>query len=489
MKSNFYELIPIGQGFRDDVNYEMGKAECEVKLDKDSFKQQRDKLMKLFNYSTTRIDGKEKILYPKVNFILNNRFPDDKDNAKEAILMLISDRNILFKDIDREYRHRILNRPDRGQETMDKTEREKLNELTRAYYEDSTETAGRFTSYLKRLGELSDLQAGYEQYEVFGTCPTFGLSEIKMKQFSPNNDAFYDIILKWITSHFETLDKDRRRNEIITVPDEEGAKRRLCWCLECVFSKCISDGLLPITILKIIHCTKRDIIRAEAESILGIEFKQWISKGKQYQERLQQLIFLNGLFCDFNYSAETRQKNLSHYLRVWGVAILSKKEQQLWRQWSESGIKIPAIEFQLLLYDYWKECLPLNLDTLCYSPASRLHLGGFYEIFHSTATADEMEKYSRELETEEPFIKHRDLYLQTMGKPRSLNEKINLLGNMDEIHTDRLMATLKTDRVDTDELRRVLKETILRMSLRRKALKNLSIEVKKLWKIQLLGIE
>ena len=484
----FYELIPIGAHFRDEgvpTNVEKGNT---AKFDKANFDLQRDKLLSFFGYTTKRPDGKERILFPKVNFVLNNRFPKDENRAKAALLMLVADRNALFKDIDREYRHRILNRPNRSREAINKNERKKLNELTREYYEDSFETADRFSSYLKRLDDLTILQSEFETYDASGVDSSFKLSELKMKKVL-NNRALYDIILERIISYFESIDRDRRQNKSIVVSDKETAIQRLCWCIESVFCECINDGLLPITVLKIVHCGGRDIIRAEADDILGLRFRLWISKNNHYQERVQQLVFLDGLLSDFNYNCMTIQKNLSDYLRVWGPVILSEKEQRLWRRWVEFGISIPAIEFQLLLHDYWKECIPLNLDTLCYSPASKLHLGGFYDIYHSASTAEEIEMYSRQLEADEAFLKHRDLYLQMMGKPISLKEKVGLLCDMDEIQLDHLMMSFRTGGVDADELRRLLRETILRMSLQRKALEKLSQEAKKLWGIRLLGIE
>lgn len=454
-------------------------------LDKIIFDQQRDKLLNLFGYETKRLDGKESILYLKVNFILNNSFPDDEDDAKAAMLMLISDCNILFKDIDREYRHGMLNRPDRRRKTINEDERKKLNKLTRAYYEESYETADRFTSYLKRLSVLSDLRAGYEQYEVSGSGPFYDLPEIKTKPVSESASDIYDTILKRVIHYCTALDRDRRHSEHTKVTNPGGAKRGLCWCIERVFGDCIKEHTFPITLLQIIHYAGRGILRADTESLLGLEFRPWISKDNHYQERVQQLIFLNGLFTDFNYSTEARQKNLSDYLKVWGVAILSKEEQQLWRRWSESDITIPAIEFQLRLHDYWKECLPLNLDTLYYSPASKLHLWGLYDFYQSVLTEKEIEKYSRQLETDDTFLKHRDLYLQMMGKPISLKEKVDLLCDMDEIQLGHLKVSFHTNGVDADELRRLLRETILRMSLRRKALAKLSQEAERLWGIRL----
>lgn len=103
---SFFTLIPKG------IGYEPPKFTSEVleKSPSQKTSEPRNRLLRAFNYENTHLSDIERVLYMKSLFILNNDLPEKGDSAREALMLLVSDQDMLFKDGDDIYRSRYQNK-------------------------------------------------------------------------------------------------------------------------------------------------------------------------------------------------------------------------------------------------------------------------------------------------------------------------------------------------------------------------------------------
>lgn len=150
-QDEFYQLIPRGEDFyrRPESSSEEFEEELadslegipDVDQDVDQYK---DQLLFAFGYQNKRKNDLEQVLYVKPLFILHNAFPVQSDDQKRALNMLVADRDLLFKEGDRYYRSKCLNRgPISMQKALDrafksqKTSSDVRNDLIERVIEES----------------------------------------------------------------------------------------------------------------------------------------------------------------------------------------------------------------------------------------------------------------------------------------------------------------------------------------------------------------
>lgn len=112
-QDGFYQLIPRGEDFYRKPEPSRGEPEEESADSSEGIPdidQYTDQLLYAFGYQNKHRNDLEQVLYVKPLFILHNAFPAQSDDQKRALNMLVADRDLLFKEGDRYYRSRCLNR-------------------------------------------------------------------------------------------------------------------------------------------------------------------------------------------------------------------------------------------------------------------------------------------------------------------------------------------------------------------------------------------
>ena len=119
----FYRLIPRGKGFQG-----LPQQTTEQNFEFQHTKTYQSRLVSLFGYKNSRKLEDEKILYLKEDFILRNSLSFTMSDPKEALQLLVADRDLLFNEADSVFRSRMQNSKFLS---MQKTARRAIKEIGR----------------------------------------------------------------------------------------------------------------------------------------------------------------------------------------------------------------------------------------------------------------------------------------------------------------------------------------------------------------------
>ena len=104
-------------------------------------------------------------------------------------------------------------------------------------------------------------------------------------------------------------------------------------------------------------------------------------------QRLERVRFLNELIHALGLSDEAALKNWRLFLNSHGKRILSREENNLWKEIVEKTPGIVPIELQQFGMECLNACLPVRAEDLaCYNSGSPLHIGGFLQYINEHPT-------------------------------------------------------------------------------------------------------
>ena len=323
-----------------------------------------------------------------------------------------------------------------------------------------------FYNFKKRHERLSELQS--RSSDMPEKAPVFNL--IKWWEVPGRSELLADgdvdvgivnEIITHIRRFFQQIEKP-------LLPGDKNLSMRIVWALK-RFS--CNRNYVPIIILLMVLSCRRQIAHATEIQFNTINFPVVFTGVGSAKQRYEELRLLEQLCEVFNLTPRELIRNAEEYIKFQGKQIQSRDEYVFWcRCLQRRYEQLPAIGFQLCYINYCTQCLYPHYETLCYSPASSLHLGGYYQFWKSNKF--QLRKMALQLCNKN----QKDIasYKKVWGDPEATNEKIRekiKKFTTIEVRTDALVFTQNKIEQDLDELKSLIVETIIRIYLYRKARK------------------
>ena len=318
-----------------------------------------------------------------------------------------------------------------------------------------------FQNFKRRYRRLSDLQSKFsdmpEKAPIFNSIKWWevpGRSELVAE--GPIDECIVNEVITHIRQFFQRIG-------IPLVQDNVALSARIGWVLK-QFSN--NRSFIPIIILLMVLSCGRQIAHAMEIRFNIKSFPVVFNGVARAKQRYEELRLLEQLCKSFHLTPDEYIRSAKEYIKFQGKQIRSRDEYIFWCKYLKRKYEhLPAIGFQLCYINYCTQCLYPHYETLCYSSASSLHLGGYY--YFLKLNKHYIHKLALQLSKE-----HRNeinMYKKFWVKPESTNAIIRkVIEQFTSIKID-FDKFIINDIYDYDELKCLIVETVIRIYLCRKS--------------------